>query len=53
MFKAGKRLSAQTAFGFCQTVAFVECLLLGPSTTLGVATLILLHQPGVRELFDS
>ncbi|MDD5719358.1 MAG: hypothetical protein PHQ53_06685 [Candidatus Krumholzibacteria bacterium] len=48
---AGRSLLARRRHTFCMVVAAVACLQMPLGTLLGVASLILLNQDGVRALF--
>ena len=49
---AGRSLMIARRHTFCVVVAAVACLSVPLGTVLGVATLVVLHRPGTRELFE-
>ncbi len=48
---AGRRLARRTGYTFCLVMAAVECLFFPIGTLLGVFTILVLVQPGVKEMF--
>ncbi len=53
LFIAGRNLSNHRHHTFCMVVAAVACLFMPLGTILGVFTLVVLTQSGVKELFDA